>query len=553
VPLIKRKGVEDISVGKEMLYSRAGNIAPAGAVVTDTLVQRLLRHRVPVVTVIAPSREEASRGIGAADIERIVKEREETEFSVLRHKLFECTKKIYKPYSETTNRAFWGKLGEKLIKPDFLLERRPDILYRNGIYAGSLSLFGSSEGNNQFNDRKAVVDCLDGLYSLVEREEQPRLYLDSIRLGAIYDAGVKDRIRILDPGNSYAWHAVDTAILTLAALANMSRRRRAQGLPESTEEFERQRNAITSHKTIVVKAERFHYPRETVIDAAMGALLHGLGFAHITINRIASKRPLFDLSPGAQEEIKTIRKSQYVVRNLFDERTDVSAIAKKVMFQMRRYPDGAGYPFAEAADIQFVPEYARMANIADDYDELVNPVLNPHPMGRTEALAFLERRSGDYRPGGSSARYDKVLLAEFLRILKAFEEGERVDLFMEGKRSRRYYCGFAHSYDAEARSLPRVCVLKNAVAGESYAYGRVVFDLEGLKLLLIDAGGKGGTVIDRARMDERDAKGDFRIKNDKIREMLRQLPDLAALDDVKDAWTTEEFSDPVFDVRKAAK
>ena len=73
MPLIKRKGVEDLVAGKDMLYSSAGNIANAGSVVTDTLIQRLIRHRSPVVTVIVPSREEEAGGAGAAEIERMVR------------------------------------------------------------------------------------------------------------------------------------------------------------------------------------------------------------------------------------------------------------------------------------------------------------------------------------------------------------------------------------------------------------------------------------------------------------------------------------------------
>ena len=552
MPLLKRKAVEDLQIDKDILYSRAGNIAPAGAVVTESLMQRLLRYKVPIITTIVPSREETAIGAGTTEVEKAIKAKEGGEFSTLRARLFESVKKIYKPYSETTNRAFWGKLGEKLIKPDFLLEQRPDSLYRQGIYEGSMSIFGTSEANNQFNDRKAVMECLDDIYSLCESGKAPRIFLDSIRMGAIYDTGVKDRIRILDPGNSFAWHATDTAILTLAALVSMSRKRKAEGLPESIEEFEKQKNLITSHKTISVKAERFHYPRETVLDAALGCLLHALGFAHVTTNRVASKRPMLDESPLSQDAIKVLRKSQFVVRNLFEDRGDISAITKKVIFQMKRYPDGCGYPLIDPSEAQNIPEYARMANIADDYDELVNPVVHPHPMGRTEAVSYLKRRAGDYRPATESARYDKVLLDEFIGILKPYEENERVDLFMEGKRSRKYYCGYVHSY-GEATGCPLVCVLKNAVAGESYAFGRVVFDIEGKKILLFDERGKAGAVIDRDRMDEKDVKGEYRIRNETIRGMLRQLPDLVALDAVKDAWSVEEYRDPAFDVRKAAR
>jgi hypothetical protein len=137
MPLLKRKAVEDLAAGKDALYSRARNVANAGTLATDTLIQRLLRHRVPVVTVIVPSREEAAGGMGKEEIERIVREKEGLPFALLRNRLFESCKKIYKPYSELINKAFWGKLGEKLIKADFLLERKPDILYRQGIFQRS--------------------------------------------------------------------------------------------------------------------------------------------------------------------------------------------------------------------------------------------------------------------------------------------------------------------------------------------------------------------------------------------------------------------------------
>ena len=553
MPLLKRKGVEDLVAGKDLLYSRAGNIANAGSLVTDTLIQRLLRHRSPVVTVIVPSREESAGEAGAGEVERTIREKEDNPFAVQRNRLFECAKKIYKPYSELTNKAFWGSLGEKVVRADFLLERKPDILYRQGIFMGSLGIFGSSSANNQFDDRKAIVDCLEEIFSILESGGFPRLYLDSIRLGAIYDADIKDRVRIIDPGNAYAWHVTDTAILTLAALAGMSARRKAQGLPESTVEFERQKNQITSHQTIAVKAERFHYPRETVIDTALGCVLHGLGCAHLTINRIVSKRPLLGDSPLAQASIKTIRKSQFVVRNLFEERSDISAISKKIIFQMKQYPDGSGYPLAESATAHNIPEYARMAIIADDYDELVNPVLNPHPMGRTEAMGHIAKRAGAYHPATASARYDKIMLDEFSKVLKPFETNERVDLHLDGKRSQKYYCGFSFGYDAASRLLPKVCILKNEVDGESYAFGRVVFDLEGLRVLLYDGEGRLGATIGMDRADGKDEKGQYRIKNPKIREMLKHLPSLVCLDDIKDSWSMEEYLDPVFGVARSGR
>ncbi len=53
---------------------------------------------------------------------------------------------------------------------------------------------------------------------------------------------------------------------------------------------------------------------------------------------------------------------------------------------------------------------------------------------------------------------------------------------------------------------------------ESYAYGRVIFDLEGSRILLLGEAGGAGTTIGRDSMDQKDAKGEFRIKNPKIRE-----------------------------------
>jgi hypothetical protein len=194
-----------------------------------------------------------------------------------------------------------------------------------------------------------------------------------------------------------------------------------------------------------------------------------------------------------------------------------------------------------------------MAQIADDWDELVNPVLHPHPMGRAEAISFLFGRSGDYKPGARSARYDKVLLEDFLRVLRPWAIGERVDLYMDGLRSRRYYCGFVRGYRNEASLMPEVCVLKNEVVGESYAFGRVVLDLDAGRVLLLDDKGKVGASIPRELAEEKDEKGEYRVKNPKVREMLRQLPSLQCLDDLKDSWMPAEYADPVFDVRKPVK
>lgn len=563
MPLLKRKAIEDLVPDRDFLYSRAGNIASPGSPVTDALIHRLAAHHVPVVTVLFPSREEISQGIGLDSIDKAVKEKEEGEFSALRNRLFESAKKIYKPYSEKTNRAFWGKLSEKVVKPDFLLDRKCEALYRNGAYMGSLSLFGTSGANNQYDDRKAIYDSLDGIYSYLEAFEHrspetprnaktmPRLFLDSIRLGTIYDPDVKDRIRILDPGNALAWHAADTAILTLASLLNMSKKRRALGFPESIDEYEKAKKSVTSHATIREKAERFHYPKETVLDAALGCVLHGLGYAHLSVSRVVSRRPLLDGSPRSQEDLKMLRKSQFAVRNLFEGRDDLSAIAKKIIYQMKQYPDGYGYPLIDPAEIHFVPEYARMAIIADDYDELVNPVINPHPMGRSEALRLLYSRSGDFRQGENSARYDKTLLDEFAQILKPYEVNERVDLCLDGQRSKRYYCGISRSYALTRGHLPQISILKNVATGESFAFGKLLLDLEGQRILLLDDKGKVGTVYERAKLEEKDEGGAFKIKDPRLREMLEQLSGLGVLEDIKGAWTADEYSDPVYGVSKA--
>lgn len=551
MPLLKRKAVEDLVPGRETLYSQAGNVATAGTLVTDNLVQRLLRHRTPVVTVILPSREESSAGKGTDLVEGFVREKEGLPFQQERARLFEHVKKLYKPYGELVNRSFQGKLGARLMKADFLLERKPEPMYKPGILSGSLGIYGTSEANGQFNDRKAIVESLEGIYDLLESRDSPgRLFLDSVRLCAIYDSESKDRVRVIDPGNALAWHATDTAILTLAALQDLSRRRREAGLPESTEEFEKAKTQSSSHHSVSVRADRFHYPRATVIEAALGCVLHALGYAHLSVNRLVARRPLLDDSPVSAEALKTIRRSQFAVRNLFEERADLSAIAKKVIFRMHQYPDGTGYPLQDEGSEAAIPEYARMAQIAADWDELVNPVLLPHPMGRAEAIARLSRLAGDHRPGGRSARYDRVLLDDFLRILKPWAEGERVDLHLGGQRSKKYYCGFVRGYASAESLLPEVCVLKNHQAGEAYAFGRVVFDLAGSRVLLLDEAGKVGASISGTQAEERDAKGDYRVKNAKIREMGKQLPELVCLDDIKDAWSPAEYFDPVYEVSR---
>ncbi|HUX42779.1 MAG TPA: hypothetical protein VMV83_16550 [Rectinemataceae bacterium] len=565
MPLLKRKSLEDLVPDRDFLYSPAGNIASPGTPITDALIQRLAAHHVPVVTVLFPSREEIAQGLGLAPIEKTIKEKEEGEFAILRNRLFESAKKIYKPYSEKTNRAFWGKLGEKVIKPDFLLDRKCEALYRNGAYMGSLSLFSTSGANNQYDDRKAIHDALDGIYSHLEAFEyrspetargaktMPRLFLDSIRLGTIYDPAVKDRVRILDPGNALAWHATDTAILTLASLLNMSKKRRTLGFPESIDEFEKAKKSVTSHATIREKVERFHYPKETVLAAALGCVLHSLGYAHLSVNRVVSRRPLLDGSPRSQDDLKTLRKGQFAVRNLFESRDDVSAVSKKIIYQMKQYPDGSGYPLVDPAELRFVPEYARMAVIADDYDELVNPVLNPHPMGRSEAVRLLYSRSGDYKAGEISARYDKTLLDEFTQLLKPYEVNERVDLCLAGQPTQRYYCGVSRSYGLTRGHLPQVSILKSVATGETFAFGKLLFDLEGGRILLLDDKGKVGAVYERSRLDEKDETGAFKLKNPKLREMLEHLPDLAVLEDIKGAWTAAEYVDPVYGASKPTK
>lgn len=437
------------------------------------------------------------------------------------------------------------------------------FLYRAGIHQGSFTLYNTNDADGLGNDQKAIADILDRMCELLERMEYrsadakpaertiPRLFLDSVRLGTIFDAEAKSAVRVLDPGNAFAWHAVDTAILTLYALTNMSMKRRSLGFPESIDEYSRSKRAITSHHTIRTKADRFYYPRETIIQAAIGCVLHSLGYSHTTISRVVSRRPMLSGSEAHKEAVKTVRKGQFVVRNLFSERDDVSAIAKKVIWRMKQYPDGSGYPLIEVPESAIIPEYARMANLADDYDELTNPILNPNPLSRMEALALIRKGCGEYRAGVFSSKYDAALFDEFTQVLKPYEANERVDLFLEGKRSRKYYCGFVRSYSLTRKFLPQVSILKNADADEAYGYGRVIFDLEESRVLVLDEGGRLVGSYRRSELAEGGGGGSPKPMNPKISGMLRNMDALVILDEMKESCALADYVDPVYGVSNA--
>lgn len=533
IPFIEQKSVENLVTGIDILYSPAGNLAGAGVFVDDNLKKRLENHRVPFVTVAHLFKEESGAGKTREDLEKAISEKEKAPLQSLRYRLFERVKKVYKPYNEE-GATFCAPGKKKRVRKDILLERSPESLHRADILAGSQAQIGEGDLRYLYEALKAIHRGIENLAPTSSEEARsesriPRIFLESIRLNSIYDASKSDKVRLLNAGNAAAWHATDTAILFLYAAVNMNKQRRLDGLPESTVLFDKSRQRSNQSFSYTAR-DKFSYRDETVLDAAMGALLHAVGLSHTTINAIASKRPTLDGGAGGKLMAKTLRQNIHVAENLLD-REEVSAVAKMICRSQKEYPDGSGY--ARNRENAFLHEFSRLFQIIDFYDEHCNPILNPEPFGRMDVILHMLAHSGDYSyspekfvPG---PKFDRSLLMDFLRILKPYEIFEKVHLYRKDTRRPKLYTGYVASYSRAKTYLPIVAILKDEEAERHYSPGALLFDLEnGLRMnYSIQEKKVTGTEIDSA------------------------LRDLEIVDLPKAPGEMKSFQDPVFGAERA--
>lgn len=473
----------------------AGVFSRAGREIDERTIKLLAQHQVTHIPTIRLSYEENEKLSLIRD--PVLREkfllreirRQENSFDRIRARLLEKLKSTHIPFHEN-DRIFQAKGKKKQLTPEKLLAERLPSLYQPDIDFGSESLISPADIKYLMEVIKTLFNELDALSYLGpdtrnKKNRIRRTILNSVRLHSLFSNS-----RLTAVGDAIPWHAVDTAVYFLLTVININKKRALRGCPLSTARFDpRQR---------VDDSGEFQYYPGTICEAVLGILLHRFGDYHQKIHQLLSSRPILD--PEDQASLKKIRLLQsggHVTRNLLSNRSDISSITKMICFMQHEYPDGTGFP--RLNENRHLHELLRIFQIVDFFDEMTHPTLARMPYSRFEVIQFMKQHSGEYRYNSEQfvpqARFDSVLLEEFLQILAPYAIGEKVYLYPPGKRNQHYFVGRVFSYlDAH---IPLISVLADERNNRKYRHGELLFYIPGRTAL----GMKNGKPVKQIKMD----------------------------------------------------
>lgn len=479
----------------DRLLVDAGVFVKAGRKIDEKAIKLLAEYKITFVPTVSLTYEETEKfNLLPADSsveDHFIREiqKRELPFKTVRNLLLEKLKAIYIPFHEN-NPVFQAKGKKKQIIADKLLESEPPSLYQPDIDAGSEVLLSS--GNIRY-----LTESIKALYKYLEsrtylgpdtRKQKNRVHrvtLHSIRLHSSFSG---NRLSIV--GDALPWQALDTAIYFLFAMTNLNKKRILKGCQLSVARFD-------PDKTVNADGEFQYYPG-MICDAAMGILLHNIGYCHETIHPLLSVRPNLDLTDQASlRKIRSLQQSAYVTRNLFRNRRDLSSISKMICFIQHEYADGSGFPPLNTN--KYLHEMLRLFQIVKFYDEMTNPVISKTCFSRFEVIEYLKKHSGEYNYKKDEfvpqKRFDAALLKEFLQILAPYDIGEKLYLYPPEKRNRYYFVGRVYSYVDSY--IPIISILIDERNNKKYRFGELLFHLPvGTAFYL-----KKGKIIKQIKLD----------------------------------------------------
>jgi hypothetical protein len=482
MPSIERKSLDRIKPGDNLVVD-AGKFARAGQPIDEKTIKLFARHRVMFVPTIALTYEEQEEVDEDNKKEFLLNEinKLEKRFQNIRLRMLDKVSSIYVPFSEQ-DRVFQQKGKKKQITSNKLLEPDPGPLYQPDIDAGSLAIVNQNSVRYLHEMLTSIYTSLDKLTrrdsdTRGNKNRIPRQLYYSIRLHSYYDGKQLSTV-----GNAVPWHVVDSALYFLITMININKKRSVRGYPLSEARFDP--DAKTTDATV------YQYKKEYIVEAALGILLHGIGFSQKTVHELVSSKPLLDGDDKVTRgKIRTLQRSINVARNLLRNRSDISSISRMMVSMQKEYPDGTGFP--PLNENRLIHEFVRLMQIITTFDELTNPVLSKVTYSRTDVIKHLLDNSGPYEYTRDKfvkqKRFDKQLLMEFLDILAPYEIGEKVYLFMEGSSDIPRFVGRVFSYLDSY--IPLISILHDERNGKRYRYGELLFYIP-QSLALVMQGGK---------------------------------------------------------------
>lgn len=471
MPVIERKTLDRVHSGDVLFYD-AGNLLKAGQKVGEN-VGNLAKFNVSYITVISPTREEKAKFFDRKIDEYLkgyIEQKHRERNGELLMRLKETLMSLYVPFVET-DQSFSVPGKKNFLSADDLLQRKIESLNREQVAAGSSRLL------NKYKLKFAVdiMTELQGQYGALRHREpgmrdqkgvMARMHINSIRLNSWYD---QSRFRTM--GDSLVLQAIDRALLLLHTFTNINKKRIADERP-----FSEARYDVTQKKA---SDGIYQYKSDFILEAAVGALLSNIGLAHQSIHRIISGKPLLDIAAkGDKDSIKKIQQSINVARHLLD-REDISSVSKMICTMQKEYPDGTGFPSPNENKILY--EFVRLFHIISFYDQLTNPVLCRVPYSRMQVIEYMKSHSGPYHYNGESftkqARFDSVLLDEFLTVLAPYHINEKVYLYEKGRYESPLFIGKVASYPDS--HVPMISLLKDEKRDKEYRDGSMFIHLPG--------------------------------------------------------------------------
>ncbi|WP_156810000.1 hypothetical protein [Spirochaeta africana] len=485
-PVVQRKTVGSLRPGDLLLMDASVSVR-AGQAADDKTTAFLLRHRCTTVPVVQGITDQQT----AADL----LPRLQGPFHALRMRLVEKLKNIYTPYHETET-AFCAKGKKKQISDGILFERDPGPLYQPDIDAGSYDLLTPADLTSL---QQELSQLYDGLERMTYRgpgvkpgkRSIPRVHFDSIRVGTQFQGE-----RVAFVGDALPWHCVDTAIWFMVAMINLNKERLERGIPYSDTRFDP--NSTTQI------TDEVRYRPEIIQSAALGILLHAIGFAHRDVHQLLCAMWTRTLETGrystiadiAQSDARLLQKQYFAVRNLLRNRDDIPPVARMMVNLQYDYPDTCGYP--APFENRFLHEFIRMFHIIDSYDTLINPVYPQQPAQKQMALEYIRRNAGSYvySPEGyrPTQRFDFDLYCRWLHIMAPYYRYELLHLCRPEDPDTPLYIVQVHSYSTS--HLP-VFSVRQDQQQRRYPFGALLLSLEHSVLMSI----RDGQVTGRKKLD----------------------------------------------------
>ncbi|MDA3810455.1 MAG: hypothetical protein PF518_09025 [Spirochaetaceae bacterium] len=476
MPIIERKTLDRIKEDDILLYD-AGNLIKAGQKAGNNASQ-LAKFSVSFITVISPTKEEKSRLFGRKIdqfLSNYIENKNHSRSGELRFRLRETLLSIDDPFIEQDQSySIPGK--RNYLSENDLLQKKIESLNFEQVAAGSSRLINTYK-------LKFSVDIItqfqSSSFSLKLKEQGKkeipghinRMSMNSNRLNSWYD---ESRFRTM--GDSLVNQSIDIALMYLHTFTNINKKRIADEQPLSQARYDSsQRKAVDG---------LYQYKPEFILEATIGALLHNLGYAHQTVHKIISSKPLLNSDNSAhKDKIKKVQQSVNVVRHLLD-REDISSISKMICTMQKDYPDGTGYPIPN--ENKYLYEFVRLFQIISFYDQMTNPVLTKIPFSRIDVIRYMIENSGEYKYTGdkytNQPKFDSPLLEEFLNVLAPYEINEKVYLYEKGKHNNPIFVGKVVSYPDSY--IPLISILKDEKNDKEYLDGSVFLHISSSSLYL---------------------------------------------------------------------